>query len=233
MRGLLVLLVVLQQSIYIPSAAHRHRTLVMDASRGKIQDITYLPSKHASRCDPSGLLHHHRHRKTFVEDTQLALALGGIGRVGEDTTIEKGTMHISDHGAHISSSVGLRAVQSKFINSLLDLRVPGEVVSLIDAVNSLALGGERHVHSSENKLTDTGVKGVSLHAMPVGDHQLGSGAVAAVASANHLSAWPEDIVDRGRALRLLLPHREDGAGGYVAVYIGGAVEGIEGHAELA
>ena len=117
---------------------------------------------------------------------------------------------------------------------LLDLSVPKLVVPLVTAVNGFILRGEGH-GADVHELAQRVIEGETMDARPEGHDHVDGGAVHAVARGHHLRAGLQDV--RGSGLDVvpsgLLENTEDGAGGHVAVDVGGPIQGVEGAAEAA
>jgi hypothetical protein len=58
--------------------------------------------------------------------------LGGISWIEIDASIHEGSMHVRDHGTHVSGGVGSGGVELEAIHSSLHVAVPGGVITVVD-----------------------------------------------------------------------------------------------------
>mmetsp|Transcript_17049 Transcript_17049/g.51788 ORF Transcript_17049/g.51788 Transcript_17049/m.51788 type:complete len:293 (-) Transcript_17049:329-1207(-) len=213
-------------------AAHDDGAAVVDVFGHDFHDAAELALEHAGVGDAAGLLDDQGQRKAFVEDAQLALGGLFIRRIIEDAAVEDRAVYVRDHGPDVAGRVGLGPGLEHF-GRLLDGLVPQRVVALVARVDGLALLGELH-GAEVHEFPDAVVEREAVDGASKRDDEVRGAAVHHVPRGDHVRAGPQNVGDRRRAfLRRALEHGEDRARGDVAVYVGRAVQRIEGHAVLA
>ena len=78
--------------LHLIPTTHKDSTPVMNVFRNHLHHPPHL----AVHCLSARVLHHHRHRCTFIENSQLAFGGLAIGRVSEDTSVEERAVCVCD-----------------------------------------------------------------------------------------------------------------------------------------
>lgn len=176
------------------------------------------------------ILKHHGHRRALIQNSQLALGALLIGRVGEDTSVQQGTVRVGNHATDIPRTVRLAVGGGGLerLEVLLDVVLPVQRVTLVDGVDRPRLG-QLHVRVGQDELAQAVVEGEAVDAAALhGDDQLGGGAVHGEAGGDQLSAGLEDVGLGALGALGQLVDGEDGADGDTSVEVGGAVDGVAG-----
>mmetsp|Transcript_2900 Transcript_2900/g.5530 ORF Transcript_2900/g.5530 Transcript_2900/m.5530 type:complete len:407 (+) Transcript_2900:52-1272(+) len=211
---------------------------LVDLFRHKVQNTLSRSSDRFT----TRLLKDEGHGGSFVQKTELSVRVLGIPRVGEDSSVQQGTVNIADHGTDVTRAVlgsALAFTLLEVVDVGLELGVPVEVVGFIHGVD-LATLGDLHVRVSEDELSDGGVEGEAVEAVSGGDHKDGRGRVHAVTRGNEvlsrLESGAEAILLGDRevvavtddALFRGLEDTEDGTRGDGGIDVGGTIEWVEG-----
>ncbi len=132
---------------------HKDTTPIMNLLRFHLQHPLHLTiHRHSAR-----ILHHHRHRRTLVQNPQLALRTLLVGRVCEDAAVEEGAVRVSDHGADVAGAVGLAVLLGRVFQGLeVGFCLVGPVggVAFIDGVDS-SLEGDAHVRVGQDEFAES------------------------------------------------------------------------------
>jgi len=98
----------------------------------------------------ASLLHDHSHRCTLIQYPQFALWAFLISRVGEDASIQQGSVGICHHGSDVTGRVRFAVLaiggfgwELEAVEVIDGLFVPVEGVALVDGVDGAFLG---HLH---------------------------------------------------------------------------------------
>ena len=182
---------------------------------------------------PARLLHDEGHRVGLVHQAQLAVRVAGVGRVDVDAPLHQVAVEVGHEGTDVARRVGARGrIVGRLLlhplDVLLEARLPGVVVALVDRVDVAAVRrGDAGVR--EQELADGRVEREAVDAVAGRVDEDRGRAVDDIARRNLLAAALE------RALDGHLPHvvvgdavdREDGPDGDVDVDVGRAVERVE------
>mmetsp|Transcript_34142 Transcript_34142/g.68828 ORF Transcript_34142/g.68828 Transcript_34142/m.68828 type:complete len:216 (-) Transcript_34142:581-1228(-) len=151
-------LVLIVHNLNIALAAHDDGTLAVDGIRNNVEDSLDLAIEHTSRRNATSLLSNHSHGNALVQTTELSFWRLVVSGVEEDTSVQKSTVDIGNHGTDVTRRVGLGSLLEDG-NGLLDGFVPVVVVTLVTGEDGLAaIGGELHVDASVDELTDGGIE---------------------------------------------------------------------------
>mmetsp|Transcript_617 Transcript_617/g.928 ORF Transcript_617/g.928 Transcript_617/m.928 type:complete len:267 (+) Transcript_617:443-1243(+) len=191
--------------------------------------------------------HEHRlfedkgHWSSFVQKAKFSVDVLLISRVSEDASIEKGTVHISDHGSDVARAVlfsSLTFSLLKVINVGLKLRVPIEVVCFVHRID-LSTARNLDIRMGEDELSNGRVKSKSIEPVSGGENKDGGGRIHAVSSSNKVSSRlkcclqtlllcnTEIIRIPDQALFWSFEHSENSSSGNCSINIGRSIERIE------
>lgn len=115
----------------------------MDSRRFNLQHSSHI----AVHGLAAGILHDHSHRRTLVQDPQLALRRLLVGGVCKDATVQQRAVRVCDHGSDIPGRIGLAAFFFGVLERFkVGFRLVGPVhrVTFIDGVDGAFLG-DAHV----------------------------------------------------------------------------------------
>ncbi len=147
------------------------------------------------------VLEHQRHRRTFIQDPQLALRTLLIRRIRKNATVQQRPIRVRDHGPDIAGAIRLAFLARlgvlgrvlEAVEVLLDGLLPVQTVPLVDGVDG-AGAGHAHVRVGEDELAEGVVHGEAVDgAAAHGDDQLGAGAVHGEAGGDELGAGHEQV----------------------------------------
>lgn len=188
----------------------------------------------------SSLLHDERHWSSLVQKTKLSGLILGISGVSENSSVEKGTVNISNHGSNVTGRVSLSALSGSLapcLDGILHWLVPLLDVSLVEGDD----GGrfrDLYVRLGKDEFTNFFIEGEHVYSVSEGQYQEGGGGIQAVCSSNELGSRLEGV---GEALSfsirvffsfydavlVVLVYSDDGSGGDSSVYVGGSIKRIE------
>jgi len=117
-------------------AAQPNRPPLMNTPRTLFQDPPRPIKRQSTR-----LLNKFRHRKTLIQQSQLAARRFRVAGVGEQAAVEERAVHVRDHGADVARAVGFSG-RGEFDRVEVFGRgcVPEHCVSFVDGVDSAFLG---------------------------------------------------------------------------------------------
>mmetsp|Transcript_33393 Transcript_33393/g.81074 ORF Transcript_33393/g.81074 Transcript_33393/m.81074 type:complete len:204 (-) Transcript_33393:601-1212(-) len=124
----------------------------MNLFRLKVQNTSPWASNGLS----SRLLEDQGHWGSFVEKTELSVWVFLIPRVCEDSSVEKGSVDITDHRSNVSRAVFFSTLSLSFLQVVdvrLKLRVPVEVVGFVHRVDFTAVR-DLHVRMREDEFAN-------------------------------------------------------------------------------
>lgn len=86
------------------------------------------------QCDRLTILEDESHGRTLVEDTELALGALLVGGVSKDTSVQKSSVSISNHGTDVTRAVRLAVLLGSLerVEVVDGLVLPVQRVTLID-----------------------------------------------------------------------------------------------------
>ncbi|KAG9679789.1 fructose-1,6-bisphosphatase, partial [Aureobasidium melanogenum] len=120
-----------------------------------------------------------------------------VGRVGEDTTVQKSSVGIGNHATNVSRTVRLAALLLGHLHRvapLLDGLLPPQRVTLVNRVDS-TLGRHLHVGVGQNEFTEGAIHGETVDWAILHCHdELCRGTVHGEASSNHVGTGTEEVL---------------------------------------
>ena len=179
------------------------------------------------------VLEQHGHGSTLVQDTELALGALGVGGVGKETTVEKGTVCIGDHATNVTSAVWLLALSGELegVEVLVHPRSPVHAVTLVDRVDTL-LGRHLHAGVGQDELSQRVFHSEAVDiTVTHGDHQLSRCTIHGESSRDHLRSGTKDFLGgdllvRAEDLIWQLIDTEDCANRNACVKVGRTVDRV-------
>ena len=231
--GLVVVLVVhVNDLLNLALGTEEDTTLVVDGLGANFHEALHARVHGETAC----ILKDHGHGGTLVQDAQLTLGALLVSRVGKDTTVQQGAVGVSDHGADVSSTVGLATVCGSLQTVKVRIApvIPVHAVTLVDGVNG-ARFGKLHVGMSKDELAQRVLESEAVDATAAhGDDQLRGSAVHGEAGGDKFRSGETqnlraDLLALTNRLLGELEDTEDGADGDTRVEVGGAVDGITDH----
>lgn len=168
------------------------------------------------------------HGGALVQNTELALGALLVGGVGEDTSVQKCSVGIGNHGTNVTRAVrlavGLSLLEGvEVVNGGL---LPVERVTLVDGVDGARLG-HLHVGMRQDELADAVVEREAVDSAALHGHdELRRGTVHGETGSDELGARHQDVLLGSLGAFGKLVDGENGTNRHTSVQVGGTVNRI-------